>query len=72
VPDAVTLTSRQVECLQRIAHGETSAAIACALGLSKRTIDHYVAHACRRLEVKNRTQAVAKAIKLKLIELPGD
>jgi DNA-binding CsgD family transcriptional regulator len=61
-PVSSPLTPRQLECLSRIAQGETSAEIGAALGLSKRTVDHYVLHACTRLGVRNRTQAVAKAI----------
>jgi DNA-binding CsgD family transcriptional regulator len=68
-PSPVRLTPRQLECLTRIAAGETSAEIAAALGLSKRTIDHYVTHACARLGVRNRAQAVAKAIRWQMI--PG-
>jgi len=64
------LTPRQLECLSRIAGGETSAEIGEALGLSKRTVDHYVLNACARLGVRNRTQAVAKAIGDGLIPAP--
>jgi DNA-binding CsgD family transcriptional regulator len=67
VPSKIQLTARQVECLTRIAGGETSAEIAEALGLSKRTVDHYVTHACARLGVRNRAQAVAKAMGSRLI-----
>ncbi len=65
------LTARQLECLERIAAGETSAEIALALGLSKRTVDHYVTHACERLGVRNRTQAVAKAVSEGMIPVAG-
>jgi DNA-binding CsgD family transcriptional regulator len=67
---ALPLTPRQLECLSRIASGETSAEIGAALGLSKRTVDHYVVHACARLGVRNRAQAVAKAIGDGLISAP--
>jgi DNA-binding CsgD family transcriptional regulator len=66
--DRPKLTPRQLECLARIARGETSAEISSALGVSRRTIDHYVANAFVRLGVRNRTQAVAKAITFGLIE----
>ena len=66
----VKLSPRQIECLSRIARGETSAEIAVALGLSKRTIDHYVNSACGRLGVRNRAQAVAIAISEGLIVGP--
>ena len=68
-PPSIRLTPRQLECLTRIAAGETSAEIAVALGLSKRTVDHYVTHACARLGVRKRAQAVAKVIRSRLI--PG-
>ena len=64
------LSRRQLECLALVARGETSANISKALGISRRTIDHYLANACSRLGVRNRTQAVAKAIVEDLIERP--
>lgn len=67
---ATKLTARQLECLEMVARGETSAEISHALGISRRTIDHYVANTCARLGVRNRTQAVAKAIIEGLIEHP--
>jgi DNA-binding CsgD family transcriptional regulator len=63
------LTARQLECLTRIARGETSAEIGLALGLSKRTVDEYVGDACVRLGVKNRAQAVAVSIGLNIIDI---
>lgn len=69
--DGITkLSPRQLQCLEMIAGGQTSAEIAQALGVSRRTIDHYVANACARLGVRNRTQAVAKAIVDGLIKRP--
>ena len=67
----VKLSERQVECLRLIAAGETSAGIAEYLGLSNRTVDHYIRFACAKLGVRTRAQAVARAIELKLIEMPG-
>lgn len=63
----MSLSARQLECLRRIAGGETSAHIALSLGLSRRTVDHYVGDACAKLGVRTRAQAVAKAISLGLI-----
>jgi DNA-binding CsgD family transcriptional regulator len=63
----IRLSARQLECLSRIAAGETSAEIALALGLSRRTVDHYVGTACAKLGVRNRAQAVAKALTLEII-----
>jgi len=50
-----------------IASGATSVEIAASLGLSIRTVDHYVGDACARLGVRSRAQAVAKAITLEMI-----
>jgi DNA-binding CsgD family transcriptional regulator len=61
------LSPRQIECLRRIASGETSNDIATALGLSSRTVDHYISNACSRLGVRSRSQAVARAIGLGVI-----
>jgi DNA-binding CsgD family transcriptional regulator len=69
--EVVRLSARQVECLARIAAGETSAEIAASLGLSVRTVDHYIGDACRRLGVRTRSHAVAKAIALGKIAAPA-
>jgi len=65
----VRLSPRQLECLGRIAAGETSAQIAFALGLSIRTVDHYVRSACAKLGVRSRAQAVVKAISLAVLDI---
>ncbi|MCI3133361.1 response regulator transcription factor [Phenylobacterium aquaticum] len=61
------LSPRQIECLRLAASGRTSVEIAAALGLSSRTVDQYVGEACERLKVRNRVQAVAKALELGLL-----
>ncbi len=68
-PTGIKLSARQMECLARIAAGETSADIAASLGLSRRTIDHYVGSACAKLGVRSRSQAVAKSMALGIIPL---
>jgi len=72
VPEPVEpqLSPRQIECLRLAAAGHTSSEIAARLGLSFRTVDQYVSEACARLKVRNRTQAVAKAVKLGLLSDP--
>jgi DNA-binding CsgD family transcriptional regulator len=66
-PVIAELSARQVECLQRIAVGESSHQIAASLGLSPRTVDHYVGAACAKLGARSRAQAVVTAIRLRLI-----
>nr|WP_295109630.1 helix-turn-helix transcriptional regulator [uncultured Caulobacter sp.] len=64
------LSRRQFEVLTRIAAGQTSPSIANDLGLSTRTVDHYVGAICKKLGAKSRAQAVATALKMALISLP--
>jgi DNA-binding CsgD family transcriptional regulator len=71
VTKSIVLSPRQTECLARIAAGQTSQEIGSALGLSARTIDHYVGFACAKLGVRNRAQAVAEALRLDLIPAPS-
>jgi DNA-binding CsgD family transcriptional regulator len=60
-----------MECLRLAAAGQTSLEIAATLGLSSRTVDQYVGEACARLQVRSRTQAVAKAVTLGLLSDPS-
>ena len=69
--DPPRLSKRQRECLQGIAEGLTSAEIAAALGLSPRTVDHYVEDACDKLKVRSRAHAVAEAIRWGQITSPS-
>jgi len=64
------LSPRQLEVLDAIRQGETSPMVARRLKISPRTVDQYVADSCTRLEVRNRTQAVAKAMQQGLIGQP--
>lgn len=64
------LSPRQIECLRLAAAGKTSSEIAAALGISSRTVDQYFGEACERLNVRNRIQAVAKALTLGLLPDP--
>lgn len=59
--ESVQLSPRQVECLKWVRQGKSSNDIGDLLGLSGRTVDHYLADACRRLGVRTRHQAVIDA-----------
>lgn len=63
-----TLTEREIDCLNWTAAGKTSVEIAEILGLSEHTINHYLNRATKKLDTVNRTQAVAKALRLGLIK----
>jgi len=63
-----TLTDREIDCLNWTAAGKTSAEIADILGLSEHTVNHYLNRAAKKLDTVNRTQAVAKALRVGLIK----
>ena len=67
-PSDVRLSEREVETLTWAARGKTSAEIAQILGTTKRTIDFHLDNARAKLGVTNRTEAVLKAAKNRLIE----
>jgi len=56
------LTPRQRQCLALARNGKTSMQIAGELEISRRTVDQYIAEACKRLGARNRAQAVAEAV----------
>lgn len=62
------LTEREIDCLNWTAAGKTSVEIAEILGLSEHTINHYLNRATKKLDTVNRTQAVAKALRIGLIK----
>jgi DNA-binding NarL/FixJ family response regulator len=62
------LTRRQREILQLLADGGSTVAAARELGLSEETIKTHTKNALARLEARNRTHAVAIAIRESLIE----
>jgi len=62
------LTDREIDCLNWTAAGKTSAEIAEILGLSEHTVNHYLNRATKKLDTVNRTQAVAKALRVGLIK----
>jgi DNA-binding CsgD family transcriptional regulator len=55
------LTAREVEVLELLAHGLSNGQIASELALSERTVAKHLEHVYEKLEVGNRTAAVARA-----------
>lgn len=66
-PNAVALSAREAEVISLIRDGNTNRQIAVVLGLSPLTIKNHVQNVLRKLEVANRAQAVATAVKARLI-----
>lgn len=62
------MSKRELECLELTAEGHTSEAIAVILGLSVHTTNQHLAYAAQKLDAVNRIHAVAKAMRLGLIE----
>jgi|GEM_PF-393407 len=62
------LTKRQREILQLLANGESTTVAACELDLSEETIKTHTKYALARLGARNRTHAVAIALRESLID----
>ncbi|MDQ0454459.1 helix-turn-helix transcriptional regulator [Rhizobium paknamense] len=65
---AETLSARELEVARWTAQGKTSVEIGQILSLSDHTVNAYLTSAMKKLDCVNRTQLVAKAIRLKLID----
>jgi ATP/maltotriose-dependent transcriptional regulator MalT len=66
----VGLTTREVEVLRLLVHGHTNTELARRLHLSAKTVDHHVSSIYEKLEVHSRTEAVAAAFGLGIVQ-PG-
>jgi DNA-binding CsgD family transcriptional regulator len=62
------ISKRELECLKLTANGNTSEEIARLLKLSVHTANQYLTQSTQKLNAVNRNQAVAKALRLGLIE----
>ena len=58
-----TLTEREREVLQQLAHGATNKAIARALGVGEATVKSHVSAVLAKLGLKSRTQAALHALR---------
>lgn len=65
---APLISRRELECLRLTARGLTSEEIAASLGLSIHTANQYLANTAQKLDAVNRMHAVAKAMRLGLID----
>lgn len=63
------LSPRELEVLRLIAQGHTNLRIATELFISEKTVKNHVSSILRKLDVKDRTQAVVQGVKLKLVNI---
>ncbi|MEM8652846.1 MAG: helix-turn-helix transcriptional regulator [Pseudomonadota bacterium] len=63
------LTAGETRVLLWCGNGKTSFEISRILGLSEHTVNHYIASAVRKLDATNRTHAIAKAIKMQIVDI---
>jgi DNA-binding NarL/FixJ family response regulator len=65
--NAFGLTAREMEVLGAVTKGLTNNAVAKKLSLSTRTVEHHIASILQKMEVQSRNEAVALALKEKLL-----
>ena len=63
-----SVSRRELQCLKLSANGHTSGEIAGRLGLSVHTANQYLTQTAQKLNAANRVHAVAKALRLGLID----
>lgn len=61
------LTPRELEILRWISHGKTASEIALIVSVSEHTVNSHTATILKKLDVVNRTQMVAKALREQII-----
>ena len=67
-PDAV-VTQREVEVLQLIADGCSTAEVAEQLYISQKTVKNHLASIYQKLDARDRTQAVLQAVRMGIVRL---
>src|SRR6266849_3702969 len=66
--DQKTLSPREHEVLQAMAHGRSTKQIATELGIGTQTVKTHIAHIYTKMGLRDRTQAVAAALQQGLID----
>ncbi len=72
-PNLVTkFTSRQLEVLNLMAQGHPNKIIASKLGLTEHTVKVHISNIFQTMHVHNRTACVKEAVRLGIVNLPGN
>lgn len=66
--DPAVLSRRQLECLSWAEAGKSARDTGQILGISQRTVEKHLEHACGVLGVRTRIQAVVRARQLGLLD----
>ena len=67
--ERVGLTAREIEILRHLALGKGDRQISIDLLISVKTVNHHVSNIIVKLDARNRTHAVAKALLARQIEM---
>ncbi len=67
-PEAFSLTEREQEVLNLLAHGKSNKEIAAVLSITERTVKFHVSSIIGKLGVENRTEAAALALQRGLVK----
>jgi DNA-binding NarL/FixJ family response regulator len=67
--NASKLSTREIEVLRQAALGRTNREIGDRLFISEETVKSHVAHVLAKLELQNRTQMVAYAVRHRLVDM---
>lgn len=66
-PEYVRLTPRETEILAWMKDGKSVWEVDCLLAISERTVKFHLSNAYAKLDAVNRTQAIAKALRLGML-----
>ena len=72
VPAEAIITKREEEVLQLIAEGLSTTEVATRLFISVKTVKNHLASVYQKLDSRDRTQAVVRAVKMGIIRLEVD
>jgi DNA-binding CsgD family transcriptional regulator len=67
--DAIKLSRREHEALAYLARGFSNREIAASLGISPNTVNKHVQQIFAKLRVRNRVEAVTRALQLETVSL---